>query len=632
MENLRAYLTIPSYLSFRQNKSFSADRIALLYKQSPMGVIGTIGCAAILAYLFRDLIAPPMLAAWFGLALGSSLIRTVLIWRYFRDPNAGNRTAYWGTLNIASLGLSGIAWGAASAMIFPAGSIPHQFFLSIVICGMVAGASMAFGVMMRAFLIFTIPTMVVFIVRLVIEQSDMHLLLSVLGTIYWALSILIAINIRKTRLQLLKLKEDLADRVKRRTAELETANLRLKSEIKDRIAAQEQRLQLSAKLETARKLETIATLAGGMAHQFNNDLSVVTGAIALIAEDIAHMEETTSYVDAIRRTTNHMAQLTSQLLAYAQGGKYKNTTIDLTEFTDTTLALTKHTFPDNISVAVDIEPGLPRVTVDETQMRMAFSAIIANAVEAMTANGGQLTITGARIMIEAEDAARYDDIAEGDYVKIQFKDSGAGMPPEALERIFEPFFSTKFQGRGLAMAAVYGIVRIHQGHVTVASQMGVGTDVTLFLPAIEMKTKTLQKQPPSQIPQTAGRQQILLVEDEALVIEVNTAILNRLGYDVVSAENGNKAMALLSDPTIAIDLVMLDIKLPDMDGAALLPEIQQHRPRAQVVICSGAALDDTAQALLEAGAQAFIQKPFSLNALADILNQAKAASERPNPI
>ena len=118
----------------------------------------------------------------------------------------------------------------------------------------------------------------------------MHLLLSVLGTIYWALSILIAINIRKTRLQLLKLKEDLqtGSSDERRT---ETANLRLKSEIKDRIAAQEQRLQLSAKLETARKLETIATLAGGMAHQFNNDLSVVTGAIALIAEDIAHMKK-----------------------------------------------------------------------------------------------------------------------------------------------------------------------------------------------------------------------------------------------------------------------------------------------------------------------------------------------------
>ena len=126
-----------------------------------MGVIGTIGCAAILAYLFRDLIAPPMLAACSGWHWDLSLIRTVLIWRYFRDPQRREQDSLLGTLNIASLGLSGIAWGAASAMIFPAGSIPHQFFLSIVICGMVAGASMAFGVMMRAFLIFTIPTMVV---------------------------------------------------------------------------------------------------------------------------------------------------------------------------------------------------------------------------------------------------------------------------------------------------------------------------------------------------------------------------------------------------------------------------------------------------------------------------------------
>ena len=140
-----------------------------------------------------------------------------------------------------------------------------------------------------------------------------------------------------------------------------------------------------------------------------------------------------------------MAQLTSQLLAYAQGGKYKNTTIDLTEFTDTTLALTKHTFPDNISVAVDIEPGLPRVTVDETQMRMAFSAIIANAVEAMTANGGQLTITGARIMIEAEDAARYDDIAEGDYVKFSSRIPAPACRPRHWSAFSNPFSAPNFR-------------------------------------------------------------------------------------------------------------------------------------------------------------------------------------------
>jgi CheY-like chemotaxis protein len=208
-------------------------------------------------------------------------------------------------------------------------------------------------------------------------------------------------------------------------------------------------------------------------------------------------------------------------------------------------------------------------------------------------------------------------VVPGDYVALSISDEGIGMDNQTLQRIFEPFFSTKFQGRGLGMAAVYGIVRNHGGHVAIASQPGQGTQVTLYLPETEAPRAAAAVKPQAP-PKAKGT--VLLVEDEPLVLEVNERILKRLGYQVVTACTGREALDHLGNSRTAIDAVLLDIKLPDMDGAALYPASRERRPDAKVIVCSGYALDGPTQALMDSGADGFIQKPFSLDDLAQKLS------------
>lgn len=199
------------------------------------------------------------------------------------------------------------------------------------------------------------------------------------------------------------------------------------------------------------------------------------------------------------------------------------------------------------------------------------------------------------------------------------------MSQDTLNRIFEPFFSTKFQGRGLAMAAVYGIIQTHKGHVAVASQRDIGTQVDLFLPSLPPLVPFISGiQNHKEL--TRGSTSVLLIEDDAAVMAVNKAMLSHIGYGAVCASSGEKAISLIRDPSLVFDLVMLDLNLRDMDGRALIPKIHNHRPQVRIVICSGSALDAATQPLMGDGVHGFIQKPFSLNSLAELLDQVMTAT------
>ncbi|MBI5897152.1 MAG: response regulator, partial [Desulfobacterales bacterium] len=308
-------------------------------------------------------------------------------------------------------------------------------------------------------------------------------------------------------------------------------------------------------------------------------------------------------------------KMTGQLLAYAKGGKYKAKPTHVHAFIVETLALLEHTIPANVSVASALACGQPFVKMDVTQMQMVLSAVMANAVEAMT-QGGRILIACRPYTINASQSAFYGGVVPGAYVAISISDEGTGMDAQTQQRIFEPFFSTKFQGRGLGMAAVYGIVRNHGGHAAISSQPGQGTQVTLYLP--ETQAPHAATAPKLEAPPKVNGT-VLLVEDEPLVLEVNQKILKRLGYRVVTACTGRQALDHLGDIQIPIDAILLDIKLPDMDGAALYPASRERRPGAKVIVCSGYALDGPTQALMDAGADGFIQKPFSLDDLAQKL-------------
>jgi len=334
------------------------------------------------------------------------------------------------------------------------------------------------------------------------------------------------------------------------------------------------------------------------------------GNIELLQLDYAHDENLNRYLEPVLESATRMTEWTRQLLAYAEGGKYRPQTVSLIGFINETLPLLRHSIDQNIDLVADMDEVDCPVHIDLAQMQMVLSSIVANAAEAIE---GQGTIRIAcRVCQEASE--QLPGMKQERYVCLSVVDNGRGMDEATRKRVFEPFFTTKFYGRGLGMAAVYGIVKNHGGYITIDSESGKGTTVNLFLPKArhEERSVTVARV-------IAGSGRILLIEDEELVREINQTLLERLGYEVVTAADGDQALELVENSSQQYDLALLDIKLPDIDGAALFPKLRKNRPEMKVIVCSGYALDGPTQAILDAGAEDFIQKPFSM---ADIAAKA----------
>jgi CheY-like chemotaxis protein len=250
-------------------------------------------------------------------------------------------------------------------------------------------------------------------------------------------------------------------------------------------------------------------------------------------------------------------------------------------------------------------------------MQMVLSAIFINASEAMEGKGSiQVTCRNKRITDET--IIDFPSLKPGDYVKITIKDDGKGMDEDTRSSIFEPFFTTKFQGRGLGMAASYGIIKNHDGWISVDSELGKGTAVHIYLPAVETPVKEPKK---PKIEPARGTGTILVIEDEEMIMDIFLAILERLGYHVLGAKTGKQAISIAETFDGDIDLAILDIVLPDMDGKSIYPRIMEARPSLKVLVCSGYSIDGPAQDILDAGAQDFIQKPFTIGEIAEKLKK-----------
>lgn len=288
----------------------------------------------------------------------------------------------------------------------------------------------------------------------------------------------------------------------------------------------------------------------------------------------------------------------------------------MVEVVQTTLALLKHTLPDGVTMQTDWGDP-PKVTIDVTQMQMVISAVVANALEAME-HKGRITIRCDGTEISPADRSDFGSIEPGRYADIIIADDGAGMDDGTLERVFEPFFTTKFQGRGLGMAAVYGIIKNHGGHISVASRLQKGTRVRIVLPGTPEPESSETENPPST---EAKDRIILLVEDEQEVLAINQVQLERSGYRVIPATTGQSAIDIIRSSPHAVDFLLLDLKLPDMDGRAILPHVRKHLPDAKVLICSGYSPDDAIGRLMDVGVSGFIQKPFTLGELLEKLQQ-----------
>ncbi|MGA9538674.1 MAG: response regulator [Desulfobacterales bacterium] len=370
--------------------------------------------------------------------------------------------------------------------------------------------------------------------------------------------------------------------------------------------------ELEWRIQQALKMEAIAKLAGGIAHQFNNALFVIVATTDLLEMQVPKDEMTSEYFASIRKSTGRMTQLTRQLLAYARGGKYEVKDISLSVLVRKTLPLLQHTLDPSISVETSLPGDILKTKGDLTQLVMVLTILLSNAVEAIESEG-HIKIACRNELITKEDAKAFPGLSPGPYVSLTVEDNGRGMDEETKKRAFEPFFTTKFVGRGLGLAAAYGIVKNHGGWISIESQPGRGTSVGVYLPAVrEIKEKRVQgvhKEP------LKGTGTILLIEDEVAVIAALRKLLERFGYKVLEAKTGKEAIRLARAYDGVIDLAILDVFLPDMNGNKVYPLLKEFRPDLKVLVFSGYSLDGPAKEILDAGAHGFVQKPVSIEEL-----------------
>lgn len=375
--------------------------------------------------------------------------------------------------------------------------------------------------------------------------------------------------------------------------------------------------RLEAQLQEARKMDSLGTLAGGVAHQFNNALTAITGNIGLMEMDLSEGRDFSQNIEDMKASAHRMVNLTKQLLAYARGGRYHLQLTPIRNFLENTLSFVEHTLKPSVRLETDLPLDLMQVKTDRTQMQMVISAIVANANEAIE-NDGRIRISARNV--ELDEASCKGAMKPGPHIQITVGDDGKGMDEETRKRIFEPFFTTHFIGRGLGMAAVYGIISNHGGAINVESQLGEGTRVHMFLPAIG-ETESAAPDIPRKKAEERGKGTILIIEDEPDVMEITRETLKRIGYSVIEAITGKEAVQKAISYADTIDVALLDIKLPDMGGAQVYPLLMEARPELKVLVFSGYALDGPAQEILDAGADGFVQKPFSIAGLSETLNE-----------
>ena len=301
-----------------------------------------------------------------------------------------------------------------------------------------------------------------------------------------------------------------------------------------------------------------------------------------------------------------------------RGGKYQPKDLKMDDFVIETLPILHHALSPTVRVETHFAKDISHIKADHAQMQMVLSAILSNSNEAIE-DEGTIRITAENKDVDDDFANQHAGLKLGPYVCLTVKDNGRGMDEETRDGIFEPFFTTKFQGRGMGMAAAYGIVRNHDGWISVDSELGKGTTVQIYLPAIEIEVEKPKKRAKADV--STGSGTILMIEDEDVVIEVTQAMLEMLGYRVMVAKTGKDAIHIAETFDGQIDLALLDIKLPDIDGRNLYPLIMKARLNLKVIVFSGYSIDGPAREILDAGAQDFIQKPFSFTTLSEKLKE-----------
>jgi len=375
--------------------------------------------------------------------------------------------------------------------------------------------------------------------------------------------------------------------------------------------------RLETQLQQAQRMESIGTLAGGIAHNFNNLLMGIQGNASIMFLDIDSSHPRHKNLKSIEKLVDNGAKLTAQLIGYAREGKYEVKPINLNQLvkdTSDTFGMTKK----EITVHQELSEDLHGIEADQGQIEHILLYLYINAVEAMP-GGGDLYLKTMNVT-DKDMIGKLYKATPGNYVLLSVKDTGVGMDYETRKRIFEPFFTTKglASGTGLGLASTYGIVKGHGGYIDVDSEKGKGTTFSIYLPATE---KVIEEKKVLSDELVKGKGTVLLVDDEEMVLESGEELLKHLGYEVLLAENGREALELYKQNQDESDLVLLDMVMPVMGGGEAFDRMKEINTNVKVLLSSGYSLEGEAKEILKRGCDAFIQKPFKMKELSQKLRE-----------
>ena len=394
-------------------------------------------------------------------------------------------------------------------------------------------------------------------------------------------------------------------------------------DITERKRAEEERRLLEKKVQHAQKLESLGVLAGGIAHDFNNLLTGILGSASLAAMKTPPGSPASEQLERILKSAEKAAVLTNQMLAYSGRGQFVMGSVDLNATISEAATLLRGTLPKGAELKLLLAENLPPLFADRAQMQQIVMNLGTNAAEALDGEGEVLIRTGAIAPEAVASSSSEEALPEGPQIFLEVRDTGRGMDEETEQRIFDPFFTTKFTGRGLGLAAVQGIVRAHGGTIRVESVPQVGTSVRVLFPAATSRSDAIDF---ARAPAVGGRT-VLVIDDEESVRTVARLSLEEGGFEVLTADSGQSAIALFEECGDRIDAVLLDMSMPQLSGEDTLEAIRERRPHLPVVVTSGYSEQEIVQRLKGSAFSLFVQKPFRAKEL--VLRVQEAVSSTP---
>lgn len=399
----------------------------------------------------------------------------------------------------------------------------------------------------------------------------------------------------------------------------------LARDISERIQAEEDRHELETQIQQTQKLESLGILAGGIAHDFNNLLMRILGNLELASAEIPRESAAQNNVREIEAAAKRAAELCQQMLAYAGKGKFLVAPLNITELTQEMTSLLRLTIAKEAILHCELSNEVPAINADPIQIRQIIMNLVTNASEALGNKPGKIILrTGAGRFDKKYLSECYfdDNLEEGVYTFLEVTDSGSGMDEDTLRKLFDPFFSTKFTGRGLGLAATLGIIRSHHGAIRVESTAGKGSTFRVLLPAEGTRSPAHAVQ--ASVTKNAcwqGSGTILIVDDEEAVRTLGKRMLERCGFSVLTACDGKEGVDVYQQCPDEIRAVVMDLTMPNMTGEEALEEMRKIRPGVKVILASGYSEQDLAAQSSQEHIAGFIQKPFHIATLIDALRR-----------